>query len=280
MSNLEIEEIEDDEEIFEETNDILDEPALQFQIIHQHEIEIEGKKGTFQLATSGIRNIIQSIEPYYWNRPKNEEHVKYLEGLIKKGCHLIGAIKIIKGKSGKYYGFDGQHRGDAYKNVLATDPDRKINPLVHLEIYTFPGEKNIKISKIAKYLFEKSNNLHTFIPERDAIDSYYTEVIAALIKSSLIFAKNILDTPCSRPKLEGNKLYQALKEHYKPRIRPGIPELVSLIKLKNNEISLMPKEKLIKGIICTTANFDKAVKSGCFLNLGTYPLEKWIKELF
>jgi len=253
-----------------------------FYFIHyQKPIELINKKGVYIFASCPIRDAIQHLAPYTWNRPINEVHVKTIELALRemKVPHLIGTIKVIHCNN-KFYVYDGQHRIAALSNVLKDDIDMIWNIEINMEIYQFTGEKNIQENEIAQYLFDCANKTIAFEKIRDAVDPFIKDFLIQLVKDPL-FIDNIKDEKCSRPKISTSDLYKALKTYYKPKEYPSILDLIKIIKQKNNELCLMSKDELMagSGAVLTDANYTKAKKSKFFLNLATYPPSKWINEI-
>jgi hypothetical protein len=248
-----------------------------FNIHYTNNLYINGQDVLYNLATSTVRNLIAHAQPYAWNRPVNEDHVNIMESELKamKKPHLIGTIKILNCLN-KYFIYDGQHRFRAIKNILKDDLDMNWDMDISLEIY-FIEEPDIENSAVAKYLFESANKTYSFDKARDSEDNYLKEFVNEIVKDPF-FKDLIKEEICNRPRISKGDFYKEFRKHYLPKTRITIPELIELVKRKNNELSLMPVEE-ITGKNEASTYYKSAKKIRFFLNLKTYPPAQWIPQL-
>ena len=90
---------------------------------------------TIYLFNDG-RELIENIEPWTFNNPLDEKHVKSIKEQLIEDPALMGVFTIIKLSNGKVYLLDGHHRFDYIKRkqidnfidvIIVSDSDVSIN---------------------------------------------------------------------------------------------------------------------------------------------------------
>ena len=260
-------------------NDEYYEPSF-YQTLHTSQLTIEEISVNYIIALSDPRDLIRFAKPYTWNRPINNEHVAQITKDLQKmeKPFLLGTFKVILNLvTGEFMIYDGQHRFQAYKNMLSDDSDHTCAKLLStLEIYAFECKDGIEKCPVAKTLFLLANKTYNFDKKTDGINSYITDITDAFV-SDPFFKSNIADSDY-RPKISKAHVYQRLLQLFKPTVKPSDIDVIRIFKRKNNEISLMPITEILKTNKSNT-QYDKARKSNFFLNLTTYPFEKIIQEI-
>jgi len=249
-----------------------------YTIHYTNTLFIKDRDVLYNLATSTVRNLIAHAQPYTWNRPVNDNHVKVIESellnMVKP--HLIGTIKIIC-DSNKYYIYDGQHRINAIKNILKNDINMDWDMDTSLEIY-FIEDRDIENSPVAKYLFDCANKTFSFEKKRDSEDTFIKDFVNEIVKDPF-FKDLIKDETCSRPRISKSDFYKEFRKHYLPKNKVSISELIDQVKRKNNEMSLKPIEEIIGSNNNNDTRYKSAKRTRFFLNLKTYPPAQWISEI-
>ena len=232
-----------------------------------------------------------SVNDYSWNRDLNQKHVDQIFNDLSKmeNPHLIGTFKIIHNKRfEESYIFDGQHRSHAIKKKIAENKFDSLHPWkinITIEVYSIDCEK-IEDSKIAEYLFCMANKVRVF-DINHLIDTYIQD-IAKSFQKDIVLGSGIntgQNNTCNSIKIKD--LFNSLKIHFNPVIRPTISEVIKIIKEKNYQISVLELDQVFpnyksanqKNQLIMRNKFIRAKKTNFCLNLETYPPSKWITEI-
>jgi hypothetical protein len=141
----------------------------------------------FELYNCSVKNIIQKIDNWSFNRSLRNEHVQTIYNELKKMKfpHLLGTVKVVKDPSNNYRVIDGQHRLTAIKKILEEDISMEWDMEILVEVYNVTNtDDTIEVCD----LYNKANTNLNIITD-DLPDIHLIEIINALSTDKILLKK-------------------------------------------------------------------------------------------